>query len=544
MSDTHRHPRLTRIEIENFKGIRETATVEFRPITLLFGANSAGKSTIVHALLYFRELLEKRNADTDSGVDPRHSIKLGGFRNMVHGHDLSQNIRLRLWLDPGDSRIPTYNRPAGCSLDIKELIEVESLWVELTVGMMVLPGTCGKHGAGIKEYRVGINSGDYLARVGYAGGTWDGYFSTDKEHPLMVEALRIEPDLEFFVDNCRPDGFYNWDEWGYSGAPFPEWGKRVRAHADSWDIFHKGEYNKRSVFEHFISQLLVGPGDLVLEQLQRLCYIGPLRTVPDETVAQLDRSIRPAWYDGGAAWDIMAARGPGAKVLEEEDPQYDPDSDPPLIDEVNEHLGRLGAGYELVVDRYQEVPLDSGLIKDLELLASGYTHEDPASDASELLKKLKPLPVRSRVGLRDQRNNVLLRPTDAGCGVSQCIPILVAACLDYECGYLAVEQPELHLHPAMQCSLADVFISAIRKGEPRLILLETHSEHLLLRLLRRVRESDENPSPALSADELSVIYVMNGETGTHLTTLAVTPDGDFASPWPEGFFEERVEELF
>ena len=56
-------------------------------------------------------------------------------------------------------------------------------------------------------------------------------------------------------------------------------------------------------------------------------------------------------------------------------------------------------------------------------------------------------------------------------------------------GSFAVEQPELHVHPAVQVALGDVFIDGI-KNRNRTMLIETHSEHLLLRLLRRVRETN------------------------------------------------------
>lgn len=50
---------ITRITIENFKGIGDKVDIPIRPITLFFGANSAGKSTVLQALLYLRELLEE-----------------------------------------------------------------------------------------------------------------------------------------------------------------------------------------------------------------------------------------------------------------------------------------------------------------------------------------------------------------------------------------------------------------------------------------------------------------------------------------------------
>ncbi len=115
------------------------------------------------------------------------------------------------------------------------------------------------------------------------------------------------------------------------------------------------------------------------------------------------------------------------------------------------------------------------------------------------------------------------------------------------CGIFAVEQPELHVHPAVQCGLGDVFIEAA-KATNRLMLIETHSEHLLLRLLRRVRESEEatasGPDLSLKPDDLSIVYVLPIQDGVELTPLVIDESGDFETEWPEGFFGERFDELF
>ncbi len=60
--------RLTAIELENFKGIGPRQRIELKPITLLFGPNSAGKSTILQALHYVREILERKNVDPDMTI--------------------------------------------------------------------------------------------------------------------------------------------------------------------------------------------------------------------------------------------------------------------------------------------------------------------------------------------------------------------------------------------------------------------------------------------------------------------------------------------
>src|SRR6185369_16471178 len=87
------------LTIENFKGIREPVRVEFKPITLLFGPNSAGKSTIVQALHYAREILERNNVDADQVVGADEAFDLGGFKNVVHKHDTNLSVRLKFELN-------------------------------------------------------------------------------------------------------------------------------------------------------------------------------------------------------------------------------------------------------------------------------------------------------------------------------------------------------------------------------------------------------------------------------------------------------------
>ena len=106
-----------------------------------------------------------------------------------------------------------------------------------------------------------------------------------------------------------------------------------------------------------------------------------------------------------------------------------------------------------------------------------------------------------------------------------------------------IQQPELHLHPALQAELADALIS--EAGEARQDIVETHSEHLLLRLLRRVRQGQSHALPALDSNDLVVLYVNPGMDGTSkVSQLRISPDGDFIDRWPRGFFEERWKDLF
>jgi len=153
--------------------------------------------------------------------------------------------------------------------------------------------------------------------------------------------------------------------------------------------------------------------------------------------------------------------------------------------------------------------------------------------------------------LVEKNNGLEVLPQDVGVGISQLLPVVVAA-LDTNSTEMfeyivAIEQPELHIHPAIQVALGDIFISQINKTD-MIFLLETHSENLLLRLLRRIRETNDNELPTeelkLQPEQISVIYVEQQNDGVKLSPLRVDETGEFIDIWPQGFFEERAEELF
>ena len=112
---------------------------------------------------------------------------------------------------------------------------------------------------------------------------------------------------------------------------------------------------------------------------------------------------------------------------------------------------------------------------------------------------------------------------------------------------ILIEQPEYHLHPRLQAELGDMFIESALGEQKNTFLIETHSEHLILRILRRIRETSEGTLPEgatpITPDQVSVVYVQPGPEGSQIIPLPVTEDGDFSEPWPDGFFAERAREL-
>ena len=102
---------ITGIQIKNFKGFEFTQIIELKPITLIFGDNSSGKSTITQALQYVREILLRGNVNPDKTTLGGETIDLGGFRNFVNKKDISKEITLRINWDGSRTDMPEYISP-------------------------------------------------------------------------------------------------------------------------------------------------------------------------------------------------------------------------------------------------------------------------------------------------------------------------------------------------------------------------------------------------------------------------------------------------
>ena len=183
----------------------------------------------------------------------------------------------------------------------------------------------------------------------------------------------------------------------------------------------------------------------------------------------------------------------------------------------------------------------------------------------------------SQLILKDT-DGMLVSLADVGYGIGQVLPVILTSMLQKNT-IITIEQPELHLHPKLQANLADLFIRSAEKNNNTFIL-ETHSEHIILRLKRRQREHVEANDKSIknrpselkritSADRrfsrssfifffssilpiwksirnsvvLSVVEIKNHERRSELTKVTLNSDGEFDNTWPGDFFPERYNEL-
>lgn len=543
---------ITKIAIENFKGIRDRLEFELKPITMLFGANSAGKSTVLHALHLAREVFERHNLNPDRTVAGGDYVDLGGFEGFVHGRDRTREVAVELTVEVEESGFPDFGanyEAAAALLDVDFATFVRSAStcsVEVRLAWSVT-----HRQPHVSCTKVAID-GETLAILRADSNLGGAFFDTlNTQHGSLTKVgdLRVDghEQVELFDDetlltraleSVRPLLAASSDsplELAGRGDALPDFGEPLEFSVEPVELSpppkgssdqelqrfqeRRSEADQLAAFaEEFakaLSEVVFGPLQLVCDALTSFRYLGPLRETPPRNYQTPRFPDASRWASGLGAWDALHSA---------------PDS---FVAEVGDWLGdedRLDSGYRVERTRYKELNLGDPYIRKL-LAGRAFDEADDSSPAG-----LESTPSMSRLVIVPNGSDLELRPHDVGIGISQVVPV-VAMALDGEKRLLAIEQPELHLHPRLQADLGGLFAAAVRKPRGHWFIVETHSEHLVLRMQRLVREG------VLSHADVNVLYVSNVAKGTAVSTLRLDNEGDFVDEWPGGFFPERLREL-
>ncbi|WP_174208634.1 AAA family ATPase [Shewanella halifaxensis] len=319
-----------------------------------------------------------------------------------------------------------------------------------------------------------------------------------------------------------------------------------------------------AVIGELLSDVIVAPLDNLLTILNDSLCIGPLRHIPDANYQPNPYPSQADWYEGKACWDELLTT----------DLMRDTSINEWLIDKDKLNLGyKVVYKAEILKCRYISPSTDINSLEDamaiydaigdnLQMTISKANLENnPEAFESPVDKStLEELRLSNRfssdlyvgrdVGkqvtatLWDIHNNIDVSASDIGVGVSQLLPLVVAV-YSRDKGIIGCEQPELHVHPRVQVAIGDLLTQA---GTNAGFLIETHSEHLVLRMLKRIRQTTAGELPdgiaPVTTEDISIVYLEPSEDGVLARKFGVTGDGDFDEDWPGGFFDERDEELF
>ena len=539
-------PKITAIELENFQTIGKKTVIPIRDLTLMFGPNGAGKSAIFDALEILRLILSD-----DWGTD---------------GQKLS--ALLNKW-----SRNVGENNPSK-SLGLGIQIYIDEDWSSQDMPNEILSRLDWVHHFAISS------GGDFATeflnknlRFFIKFGDLEG-----KHTSWIISEMSICCDKKLIFE-LKPDSPANFpiafiykNDWisfealdilnkeikddAYSGLIISRRatsGIDFISSARAWfGKTYVGDFELEAAFFRLSQQIIDFFKIFITVELSDTSLVKASRMVPtiDETI-----SIVPGDKRSGAAGINPGYRlewSPMLKTLEETINKSESHwtymcqlvatSLTSEHDEINDswydlsYLGRINSllreelfienGYQLTGELFCVTPLTD---------VEDYTFEN---------SKFYPKLVRLHLTDNHQRE---LEIDDVGSGIGYVLPVLAALVGD---DIALIQQPELHLHPRLQSQLGEAIVRAIenKKNFRAFTIIETHSEHVLLRVMRLIKNSESRSAESLfpiTYDRVSVLYFDPLPTGeTEVKRLRLAPDGQLIDRWPGGFFNERFKDIF
>jgi hypothetical protein len=547
------------LSLGNFKAFAETQNVPIKPLTLIFGANSSGKSSIIHALLLACHAAKTKKLDVTHPDIGGKAVDLGGFRQFVHKRDVGRKVEWSVELD-----VQSINRPAYQMLNKHKRIRIS-----LTFGMP--QDDHGNPMQGKSPWLISYiidSDGQEIIRMSRRG---DGTMRVDRvESGILVQLIQgvilnnttastqpseaelkdikksvddMVSEMRFAAPGLLPEKLLGEYSSGYF-YPIPK-SNRLEALIRSAGMF----------IPKNLSDLVLGVNGSLEKHLDRVRYLGPLRSFPRRHLAFGDDHDANWLAGGGYAWDVVRTN---AKVRESVNGWLGADALQtkyqlkirPLtpLDELEKRLA--DAIESLPIEQISEgvQPATDGAGHEYDGEPPGFGIKDPQREATDILKN-----IQANVGeqydelvLMDMRSGTAVTHRDVGIGVSQVLPVLVHAYAD-EAQIIAIEQPEIHLHPALQAELGDLFIESALGQRKNTFLLETHSEHLILRIMRRIRETHLNTLPKgktpVTSNDVSILFVEPDGTRSIVRQMPLNVIGELVKAWPGGFFEEGLKEV-
>lgn len=443
---------LTKLRIKNFKAWKDTGEIRLAPLTILFGANSSGKSSLGHLLLALKQTAASadRRRALHTG-DEASLIDLGTFTECLHGHDRKAHLEFMLaWSGP---------KP----IEVRNPLDGKDNYV----------GT-------------GLRLTSELA-------------ADSHEQPVV---RRVQYDLHTDTETVLTATF----EHGNDGKVHLETEpyRLVHAVGRKWPLDPAEKFYRisdRSLARYQNADFLAEFAVEFERELKALSYLGPLRDHPRRSYGWSGNTPEDVGPKGEYAIAALLAAEAQKRRL-------------------NRGKKQKKQGFAAFVAEWLE---DLGVIKSFEVKRTAEGRKD------------FEVKVTTRGGLPQ------VALPDVGFGVSQVLPALVQAFYCPKGSTVWMEQPEIHLHPQVQAELADVFISAIHAyedGYPRNVqlIIETHSEHFLNRLQRRVAEKSLEPR------EVAIYFAKPSAAAAELEELTVNEYGDITN-WPENFFGDEMGDI-
>jgi len=482
-----RTSKINSIRLENFKAFRDTGTIVLKPITLLVGKNSAGKSSFIKALLAASQTVRQEQTDNSDFRLIGDYTNLGTFGDTIHGNDITANFSMHFGVSEENndwclthSFSGSEDNPLGASISgVKGFIN----------GQFFFSARKPLKGQVHQVEPLGRALGNFVISKTYTPLEVEEEEDINEltdEFRKQIETFQaqlLEKNLLYRKDLKNRIFSTNFQIAIKSSQVLNLKGKRGKVY---WVMPFDESEPHTSEFGS-----LEAASNGLGESLKRILYLAPLRDEPTRGARLAQSSGNRSGIKGENLASMLHTRL----------------SDADFMEKFNINLKNLGVADSATTRALYMKDADG---KDME---TGF------------------------IKILIEHEGTTRSLMDLGFGTSQVLPIVFELSLRRD-RIILLEQPELHLHPAAQAEIGDLLKFSIEQNNQ--LIVETHSANLIERLRRLIRTKE------LTKDDVNIVYIRKDSEGnSRCDTINFNDDGTFADTWPEDdFFGEREKEIF
>ncbi len=476
---------ITRISVSGYKSLAEECSIEIAPLTILSGANSSGKSSIMQPLLLMKQTLE---STYDAG-----SLKLNGAnvrltsteqiftKNIDKSSHLTNSFTVSVGLDEEIILKNTFkkeNKVKGIKV-FSSMYKYKDFAMILEIDMNHENILNGFSESLQRLYQI-LNKRNHIEILSNNVKT---AYKIQNGQDLSGEKLR--EGIDIFTDELSQltENLYKFEAASH------------RCFLYIYALFMSPDFLLTS------SNLSDGMG---ITNLFRFFGHSGVCSIIDERIRQLIH--------------VPGLRGNPARTYP---------------------VSSVGREFTGTFENYvANIIHDWKINKDKRLKQLGYALQTLGLTWKIDTNQIDDTQIEVRVGRAASKGNSkstdMVSIADVGFGLSQTLPVVVALLVAEPEQLVYLEQPEIHLHPRAQANLAQILVDAANRGVR--VVVETHSELLIRRVQSLVAEDK------IAAEKVKLHWFKQDDNGfTQITTASLDETGAFGD-WPEDFSEISLQE--
>ncbi len=479
---------LERIHLEHFKAFNILDSLDIKPITILCGTNSCGKSTILQSILLAKQTVESRQLGQRLQLNGRF-VRLGMFENVIFEKKPENEIVLGFSFCCKKDSVSDIPSPVRPIFPLRFILEHF-----------------------FSEKHLKIDSAEFAFDYRITFKLAERRSPRTHVKPIIITDIRLKAETRLSKDeiiegpniclSLIEKDKYNMT-WANTRTKEDKSGKRIvkvtfgnllpnsilLTDVPRTQRYRHGPFFDVMIFSEFLENIF-----------STYRYIGPLREEPSRRYIYEDEVLEIGVKGENAAYICLS------------------DYDNKLKD-CYLYNNKKDTFYKCT----ETIKLGDALTTWLDTMSINGFIPTPSNEIVYLNLK------------STSSKNTMVNIADVGFGVSQILPILLEGLRMPKGNTLMLEQPEIHLHPNLQMQMADYFIS-LALSQKR-VIVETHSDHIVNRLVRRIVADKK-----LNLNDLIRIYfIIPTPTGSKYEPVTIDPDRGIVN-WPRDFFDQTASE--